>query len=915
LRVWLPRGNTLPFDVWQRRHRGIVALLWVHAVVIPAFGLVRGVKPAHLFAESLIVPMTAAYAAWPGATRRMRTVAASVGLLSASAILVHFSGGVIEMHFHFFVMVAVVSLYQDWLPFLTAVAYVFVHHAVLGSVDPKSVFNHPAAWHHPWKWAGIHALFIAGISVACLVAWRLNEDSLELQRLAEERLRQETDIVDTLHRVGRSVAAELDLHTVLQRVTDAATELTDAQFGAFFYNAIDASGKSYQLYTLSGVPAEAFAGFPMPRATAVFAPTFNGERVVRYADVTAEPDFGKSAPHFGMPQGHLPVRSYLAVPVAARDGEVYGGLFFGHGEVDRFSEVHERIVVGIASHATVAIENARLYDSERRARASAEEAGNRLRILARAGQVLAGSTDVTETFTDLTRLLTPELSDNAAVYLLDKKGELTAVASHANYPSPPGAFSGGLADRDAENPLMYVLRSGESLLLPDIDAAMIESAFADPADRAFVRETEPTSAILVPLRGPADVTGVLVLGTVLRSGRRLGEADLAIAEELARRVAVALENARLYAAQRDVAETLQHSLLPEELPMLPGLATAARYSPGGPGVEVGGDWYDVLSFGDGTLGVVMGDVVGRGVPAASLMGQIRNALRAYAVEDRDPRSVLQRLNSLVNDLGPVHAMATLVFGIYDLDTGTLRLANAGHPPPVVAANGRASFVEGGLGPPLGAVRAPVYGVSETRVDPGATIVMYTDGLVEDRDVSLASGLDQMKELVASGPSDVEELCDHIMRCALDGRAGGRADDAALLVLQVLPVHSEIRLTVPRRPEVIRALRTTLRRQLHRAGVSPEEEFEILVAAGEACANAIQHAGPASPTFEFESTVDSDVHIVVRDSGRWRDQRPSEGGRGLTIMEQFMDSVHVDRAAAGTEVQMRRALSPVESGSA
>ena len=367
LRLWLPRGNTLPAEMWERRHRGIVALLAVHSLLIPLFGLARGVRPLHLVAESLIVPAATAYAAWPGAGRRVRTVAASVGLLSASAVLVHFSSGVIEMHFHFFVMVAVVSLYQDWLPFLTAVGYVFVHHAVLGSVDPRSVFNHPAAVNHPWRWALIHALFIAGISVACLITWRLNEDSIDQRTHAQDRLRQETQVVETLNRVGQSLAAELDLHTVLQRVTDAATQLSSAQFGAFFYNALNAQGESYQLYTISGVPAEAFSRFPMPRATAVFAPTFAGERPVRYADVTQEPTFGHSGPYFGMPPGHLPVHSYLAVPVVARDGEVYGGLFFGHEESGRFTETHERVVVGIASHATVAIENARLYESERNA--------------------------------------------------------------------------------------------------------------------------------------------------------------------------------------------------------------------------------------------------------------------------------------------------------------------------------------------------------------------------------------------------------------------------------------------------------------------------------------------------------------------------------------------------------------------
>src|SRR5439155_23250271 len=139
--------------------------------------------------------------------------------------------------------------------------------------------------------------------------------------------------LEILNRAGSALAAETDLHALVQIVTDAGVELTGAEFGAFFYNVLNDSGESYMLYTLSGAPAEAFAKFPMPRNTAVFAPTFNGEGVVRSDDITADPRYGQNAPYHGRPPGHLPVRSYLAVPVVGRSGEVIGGLFFGHDEV------------------------------------------------------------------------------------------------------------------------------------------------------------------------------------------------------------------------------------------------------------------------------------------------------------------------------------------------------------------------------------------------------------------------------------------------------------------------------------------------------------------------------------------------------------------------------------------------------
>jgi signal transduction histidine kinase/ActR/RegA family two-component response regulator len=157
------------------------------------------------------------------------------------------------------------------------------------------------------------------------------------------------------------VASTLDREIVVQKVTDTATELTHAEFGAFFYNVADEHGDSFMLYALSGAPKEAFANFPHPRATGIFAPTFKGQGVVRLDDVTADPRFGKNAPFNGLPPGHLPVKSYLAVPVKGMSGNVLGGLFFAHSQIGRFTEQHERLAVGIASWASVALENARLY--------------------------------------------------------------------------------------------------------------------------------------------------------------------------------------------------------------------------------------------------------------------------------------------------------------------------------------------------------------------------------------------------------------------------------------------------------------------------------------------------------------------------------------------------------------------------
>jgi signal transduction histidine kinase/PAS domain-containing protein len=203
------------------------------------------------------------------------------------------------------------------------------------------------------------------------------------RKLVEQALHRHLGTLANLNATNLALASSTDTETIVQTATDAATLATRAQFGAFFYNVVKPSGEQYMLYTLSGVPRSAFSKFPMPRNTAVFAPTFTGESIVRSADITQDPRYGKNAPRKGMPEGHLPVRSYLAVPVRSRSGEVIGGLFFGHSDVGVFDEESERFAVGIAAQAATALDNARLYadlkrseENEKAARSAAERAGH-----------------------------------------------------------------------------------------------------------------------------------------------------------------------------------------------------------------------------------------------------------------------------------------------------------------------------------------------------------------------------------------------------------------------------------------------------------------------------------------------------------------------------------------------------------
>ncbi|HSU24672.1 MAG TPA: ATP-binding protein [Pyrinomonadaceae bacterium] len=209
------------------------------------------------------------------------------------------------------------------------------------------------------------------------------------RKLTERKLKEQSEALQKINDFGKMLSAQLEVEKLVQSVTDSATSLTGAEFGSFFYNVENADGESYMLYTLSGVPIETFENFPMPRNTAIFGPTFRGEGTVRIGDVKKDPRYGKNPPYHGMPEGHLPVTSYLAVPVKSVGGDVIGGLFFGHSAADVFTELHEQIVEGLAAQTAIAMDNARLYEnakkavrekdvlleSEQRLREQAEEAG------------------------------------------------------------------------------------------------------------------------------------------------------------------------------------------------------------------------------------------------------------------------------------------------------------------------------------------------------------------------------------------------------------------------------------------------------------------------------------------------------------------------------------------------------------
>jgi serine phosphatase RsbU (regulator of sigma subunit) len=408
----------------------------------------------------------------------------------------------------------------------------------------------------------------------------------------------------------------------------------------------------------------------------------------------------------------------------------------------------------------------------------------------------------------------------------------------------------------------------------------------------------------VPLVAGGRAIGSLALA---KAERPFDDDEVAFVEALARQAGLALERARLYEREHAVAETLQRSVIPEEPPALEGVAVAARYQPGSPGLEVGGDWYDVIQLPTGEVGAAVGDVVGKGVTAASAMAQLRNALRAYALEGFPPGSVLERLNRLADVSGA--QFATLVYLVLDPRTGTCRYAAAGHPPALlVRPDGRSEFLEAAGSLPVGVSPDTDYTDATVQLEPGATLVLYTDGLVESRAAPLDEGLHRLRaraEVAACAP--VESLLDELVELLPDAE---RKDDVAVMALKLAPVSDRLALELPADLGALRMMRGELRAWLERSGVSPEDIHDICVASWEACANAIEHPQhPLRDTIELVARNEAGtVAVTVRDSGRWKPKASREDrGLGLRLIEGLMDELTIDATSRGTRVTMRRSL--------
>jgi PAS domain S-box-containing protein len=413
----------------------------------------------------------------------------------------------------------------------------------------------------------------------------------------------------------------------------------------------------------------------------------------------------------------------------------------------------------------------------------------RTRVLARSGELLAAGLRTEQVLDAIVDLLVPAIADWCAVHLAGIGNEIGLVrAVHSDAEIDPVLRY--LLDvtpvrRDQEYGAGLAIGQGRTVRMRGIEDAVIERmADGDEAVLALLRRLEIRHALSVPLHAHGRTLGAV---TVARSDE-MTDADDELVQNVVRRAALALDNARLYEQQREVAVTLQRSLLPRRLPDVPSLRLASRYLPGADGTEVGGDFYDAVALPAGRVGLTVGDVMGRGVRAAAVMGQLRASLRGYALENHPPQGVLARVDALVQALEDGE-LVTALYGVLQPATGTLTIASAGHPPPVIVrADGEVAVVELDPGPPLG-VACRSFGAADLRLEPGDTLLLFTDGLVEDRSLPIYEGIEKLRAGLAADARARSGCPDAVCAAALEvmGRGPSHDDDIALLAVTRTPL--------------------------------------------------------------------------------------------------------------------------------
>jgi PAS domain S-box-containing protein len=576
-----------------------------------------------------------------------------------------------------------------------------------------------------------------------------------------------------LQRLTQALSREVSSIGVANLLVDESIPAVEADAAVVGF--VDESGESIELVAQRGYPEERLAEWgTMPVAADLPAP-----EVVRTGEAAWTPSVKATKERWPLlAQTDINFESLAVIPLSV-ESETYGAVVFSFSRSREFTEAERSFMLATAQQAANALERTRLHEAERRAR-------EQLAFIARASEILGSSLDPSETLRTLATVAVPQVADWCVVHLVDEDGTQPEPVALAHSDPEKVAVARRLQERyptpdDAPRGLPAVLATGTPEVYPEITDEMLREGAQDSEHLEMLRSLDFHSVMIVPL-----VSGEKVLGAITfvsaESERSYGEKDLSFALELSRHAALAIDNARRYLREHRAAVTLQRALLPERLPEATGLEMAARYLPAGPGVEAGGDWYDAIDLGNGVTDVIIGDVSGRGIPAASIMGRLRTAVHAYALDRLPPAETAARVDRLLSGLEG-QEMATMLLLRFDASNNCAEYVRAGHPPALVRdPDGRVYELNGEAGsPPLGLMLEEDRPSASHELAPGSMVLLYTDGLIERRGEVIDEGLDRLKRAFEGTGDDLQPCLDAIIDSA---SAESVADDVAALLMRV-----------------------------------------------------------------------------------------------------------------------------------
>jgi PAS domain S-box-containing protein len=458
-------------------------------------------------------------------------------------------------------------------------------------------------------------------------------------------------------------------------------------------------------------------------------------------------------------------------------------VVIGAAVLDRNPLRWTTFVVDLTTRQRGEQERAELLAREQAARVAADTAQDRLALLLEASNLVAATGSEEELRDQTAQLLVPTLADACVVLPLTDQGVLRATTVIHRDPAKAAILQELRAiDIHPDNPVLRAtITQAATQLVTDVSAIMPGETRAARKVTGILRRVGLESVVVLPFFIGQRPAGAVVLGRD-NSRPRFTETDVAVIEELARRLAAGRANVEAFAREHTVAETLQRALMPDAPPEIDGLDLAVRYLPATDGVHVGGDWYDVFPLGRDRVALAVGDVVGHSISSASIMGQIRSLLRGYTLEHPAPADVLRHTNAAVCQLLP-DVVATAFCAVLDLSTGDLDYANAGHPPALLdSGHGHVGYLDGAAGAMLGATIDTDYTASHGSLAPGARLLLYTDGLIEDRRRDIAEGFSALARAMRRSRTQTAERTCQLVQTAMLG-SGTRADDVCILAIR------------------------------------------------------------------------------------------------------------------------------------